>query len=142
MLKNRWVQLACGVLCTVALSNMQYGWTLFVNPMQAATHWERAGIQVAFTIMIFVNTWLSPVEGWIVDRYGPRPVVMFGGLMTDDLVQFRVYGLMPGAYVLSASPMMMGMAVTTMMPTASVRTGTGSSWSFMPRSIWSVAATG
>ena len=82
MLKNRWVQLACGVLCTVALSNMQYGWTLFVNPMQAATHWERAGIQVAFTIMIFVNTWLSPVEGWIVDRYGPRPVVMFGGLMT------------------------------------------------------------
>jgi OFA family oxalate/formate antiporter-like MFS transporter len=82
VLKNRWVQLAFGVLCTVALSNMQYGWTLFVNPMQAATHWERASIQVAFTIMIFVNTWLSPVEGWIVDRYGPRPVVMFGGLMT------------------------------------------------------------
>lgn len=81
MLKNRWVQLAFAVLCTVALSNMQYGWTLFVNPMHAATHWERASIQVAFTIMIFVNTWLSPVEGWIVDRYGPRPVVMFGGLM-------------------------------------------------------------
>jgi OFA family oxalate/formate antiporter-like MFS transporter len=80
-LKNRWLQLAFGVLCTVALSNLQYGWTLFVNPMQAATHWERASIQVAFTIMIFVNTWLSPVEGWIVDRYGPRPVVMFGGLM-------------------------------------------------------------
>jgi OFA family oxalate/formate antiporter-like MFS transporter len=81
VLKNRWVQLTFGVLCTVALSNMQYGWTLFVNPMQAATHWERASIQLAFTIMIFVNTWLSPVEGWIVDRYGPRPVVMFGGLM-------------------------------------------------------------
>ncbi len=80
-LKNRWVQLTFAVLCTVTLSNLQYGWTLFVNPMQAATHWERAGIQVAFTIMIFVNTWLSPVEGWLVDRYGPRPVVMFGGLM-------------------------------------------------------------
>jgi OFA family oxalate/formate antiporter-like MFS transporter len=80
-LKNRWVQLAFAVLCTVTLSNMQYGWTLFVNPMHAATHWERASIQVAFTIMIFVNTWLSPVEGWLVDRYGPRPVVMFGGLM-------------------------------------------------------------
>lgn len=51
---------------------------------------------------------------------------MFGGLMTDDLGQFRVYGLMPGAYVLSASPMMMGMAVTTMMPTA-----TGSSTSMV-----------
>jgi OFA family oxalate/formate antiporter-like MFS transporter len=81
VLKNRWVQLVFAVLCTVALSNMQYGWTLFVNPMHAATHWERASIQVAFTIMIFVNTWLSPVEGWIVDRYGPRPVVMFGGVM-------------------------------------------------------------
>jgi OFA family oxalate/formate antiporter-like MFS transporter len=81
VLKNRWVQLTFGVLCTVALSNMQYGWTLFVNPMQSATHWKRASIQLAFTIMIFVNTWLSPVEGWIVDRYGPRPVVMFGGLM-------------------------------------------------------------
>ncbi len=61
---------------------MQYGWTLFVNPMHDARHWEKAGIQLAFTIMIFVNTWLSPVEGWFVDRFGPRPVVMAGGLFT------------------------------------------------------------
>ncbi len=64
------------------LSNMQYGWTLFVNPMHDARHWEKAGIQLAFTIMIFINTWLSPVEGWFVDRYGPRPVVMAGGVFT------------------------------------------------------------
>jgi OFA family oxalate/formate antiporter-like MFS transporter len=63
------------------LSNMQYGWTLFVNPMHDAMHWPNASIQVAFTIMIFVNTWLSPLEGWFVDRYGPRPVVMLGGFM-------------------------------------------------------------
>ena len=82
MLHNRWVQLTFMVLSTVMLSNMQYGWTLFVNPMHDARHWEKAGIQLAFTIMIFVNTWLSPVEGWFVDRYGPRPVVMAGGLFT------------------------------------------------------------
>jgi MFS transporter, OFA family, oxalate/formate antiporter len=81
LLQSRRVQLASMVLCTVMLGNMQYGWTLFVNPMRNATHWETASIQVAFTILIFVNTWLAPIEGWIVDRYGPRPVVMLGGLM-------------------------------------------------------------
>jgi OFA family oxalate/formate antiporter-like MFS transporter len=81
-MKNRWVQLAFGVSCTVMLSNMQYGWTLFVNPMHDAMHWTQASIQIAFTIMILVNTWLAPIEGWFTDRYGPRPVVMVGGLMT------------------------------------------------------------
>jgi OFA family oxalate/formate antiporter-like MFS transporter len=80
MMRNRWCQLTLGVLATVMLANMQYGWTLFVNPMHDANHWSRAGIQVAFTIMIFVNTWLSPVEGWLVDHYGPRPVVMAGAI--------------------------------------------------------------
>lgn len=79
-LQNRWVQLATMVLSTVTLSNLQYGWTLFVNPMRNETHWPTVSIQLAFTILIFVNTWLAPVEGWIVDRYGPRFVVMLGGL--------------------------------------------------------------
>jgi MFS transporter, OFA family, oxalate/formate antiporter len=77
---HRWVQLILAVFSTVMLANLQYGWTLFVDPMHDANHWSRAGIQLAFTIMIFVNTWLSPLEGWLVDRYGPRPVVMLGGL--------------------------------------------------------------
>src|SRR5215475_15019533 len=77
---NRWVQLALMVACTVMLSNMQYGWTLFVNPMQKENHWERAGIQLAFSIMILLNTWLAPLEGLLVDRYGPRRLVLFGGL--------------------------------------------------------------
>jgi OFA family oxalate/formate antiporter-like MFS transporter len=81
MISNRWAQLAAMTLCTIMLSNMQYGWTLFVNPMQSETHWQRAGIQLAFSIMILVNTWLAPVEGWLVDLYGPRPVVMLGGAM-------------------------------------------------------------
>jgi OFA family oxalate/formate antiporter-like MFS transporter len=68
------------VLATVALSNMQYGWTLFVNPMRAETHWATAEIQFAFSILIFLNTWLAPAEGWVADRWGPRFVVMVGGL--------------------------------------------------------------
>src|SRR5215467_7250496 len=77
---NRWAQLTLMVGCTVMLSNMQYGWTLFVNPMQKENHWERAAIQLAFSIMILLNTWLAPLEGLLVDRHGPRPVVMVGGL--------------------------------------------------------------
>ena len=80
MLQNRWAQLAVMVLATVTLSNMQYSWTLFVNPMRSETHWATAGIQLAFSILIFLNTWLAPVEGWVADRYGPRFVVMLGGL--------------------------------------------------------------
>ena len=68
------------VFATVALSNMQYGWTLFVNPMREENHWATAGIQFAFSILIFLNTWLAPAEGWVADRFGPRFVVMLGGI--------------------------------------------------------------
>jgi len=68
------------VLATVALSNMQYGWTLFVNPMREENRWQTASIQFAFSILIFLNTWLAPMEGWVADRRGPRFVVMLGGL--------------------------------------------------------------
>src|ERR1700691_3443927 len=78
--RNRWAQLVFAALATVMLANLQYGWTLFVNPMHDANHWSRSAIQVAFTILIFLNTWLSPFEGWLVDRYGPRPVVIAGGI--------------------------------------------------------------
>ncbi len=70
MLENRLVQLAFMVLSTVTLSNMQYGWTLFVNPMRNENHWATVGIQLAFSILIFLNTWLAPLEGWFADRYG------------------------------------------------------------------------
>jgi OFA family oxalate/formate antiporter-like MFS transporter len=78
---NRWVQLVVGVICMVMIANLQYGWTYFVDPMDAAHHWGRAGIQVAFTIFVATETWLVPVEGWFVDRFGPRIVVMIGGIV-------------------------------------------------------------
>ncbi|SOE99687.1 oxalate/formate antiporter [Burkholderia sp. OK233] len=81
ILGNRWSQLALGILCMGLVTNLQYGWTLFVRPMHETMRWNETGIQVAFTIFVLVETWLIPVEGWLVDRYGPRPVAAAGGLL-------------------------------------------------------------
>src|SRR5258708_38185663 len=63
------------------VANLQYGWTLFVNPIDDKYHWGRASIQVAFTLFVLIETWLIPVEGYMVDRFGPRWVVMIGGVL-------------------------------------------------------------
>ncbi|MDR5795191.1 oxalate/formate MFS antiporter [Caballeronia sp. LZ008] len=78
--QNRWVQLVIGIVCMGLVANFQYAWTLFVMPMDAKHHWGQAAIQTAFTIFIVTETWLVPVEGWLVDKFGPRPVVMGGAI--------------------------------------------------------------
>jgi OFA family oxalate/formate antiporter-like MFS transporter len=78
---NRWGQLAAGLVCMTMIANLQYGWTLFVNPIAQKFHWDVAAIQVAFSIFVATETWLVPIEGWFVDRYGPRWVVTFGGAL-------------------------------------------------------------
>ena len=77
---TRWLQLLFGIVCMVAIANLQYGWTLFVHPIHAKHGWSRPAIQVAFTILILAETWLVPIEGWFVDRFGPRITVLFGGV--------------------------------------------------------------
>src|SRR6184192_2122662 len=76
-----WTQLLIGIVCMVMIANLQYGWTLFVGPLDAKFHWGRAAIQVAFSIFVITETWLVPVEGWFVDRFGPRIVVLVGGVL-------------------------------------------------------------
>jgi OFA family oxalate/formate antiporter-like MFS transporter len=78
---GRWTQLVIGIVCMIMIANLQYGWNLFVNPIDAKFHWGRAGIQVAFSIFVLTETWLVPVEGWFVDRFGPRSVVTIGGVL-------------------------------------------------------------
>jgi len=78
---NPWVQLILGVICMASVANLQYGWTLFVNPIDAKYHWGRAAIQVAFTIFVLIETWLVPIEGYLVDRFGPKWVVLGGGIL-------------------------------------------------------------
>jgi OFA family oxalate/formate antiporter-like MFS transporter len=77
----RWLQLVAGIICMVMIANLQYGWTLFVGPIEEKYHWGRAAIQVAFTIFVLTETWLVPVEGWLVDRFGPKIVVFVGGVL-------------------------------------------------------------
>jgi OFA family oxalate/formate antiporter-like MFS transporter len=77
----RWVQLVIGIICMAMIANLQYGWTLFVTPIDAKFHWGRASIQVAFTIFVLLETWLVPIEGYLVDRFGPRLVVLVGGIL-------------------------------------------------------------
>jgi MFS transporter, OFA family, oxalate/formate antiporter len=77
----RWIQLFMGIVCMAMIANLQYGWTLFVNPIADKYHWTRAAIQVAFTIFVLTETWLVPIEGYLVDKFGPRPVVLIGGLL-------------------------------------------------------------
>jgi OFA family oxalate/formate antiporter-like MFS transporter len=77
----RWGQLAMAVVCMATIANLQYGWTLFVNPLADRFGWSHAGIQVAFAVFVLTQTWFVPVEGYLVDRFGPRPVVLGGGLL-------------------------------------------------------------
>jgi MFS transporter, OFA family, oxalate/formate antiporter len=78
---NPWTQLIIGIVCMAAVANMQYGWTLFVKPIDAKFHWGVEAIQVAFTSFVFFETWLVPVEGYLVDRFGPKWVVVGGGIL-------------------------------------------------------------
>lgn len=79
--RTRWLQLVIGVLCMALIANLQYSWTLFVRPMHDTMGWPEHSIQTAFTIFIIVETWLGPLEGMLVDRFGPRPVVASGAVL-------------------------------------------------------------
>lgn len=78
---GRWAQLVIGIVCMAMVANLQYGWTLFVNPMADTMHWTKAAIQVSFAAFVLTETWLVPLEGWLVDKFGPRPVVLVGGIL-------------------------------------------------------------
>jgi MFS transporter, OFA family, oxalate/formate antiporter len=82
---TRWGQLIACIVCMILIANLQYGWTLFVNPINKAHGWSLASIQFAFSVFIALETWLTPIQGWIVDtlgaRRGPKLMVAFGGIM-------------------------------------------------------------
>ena len=65
----------------VMIANLQYGWTLFVNPIDQKYHWGRAAIQVAFTIFVLTETWLVPFEGYLIDKFGPKVMVCGSGVL-------------------------------------------------------------
>jgi MFS transporter, OFA family, oxalate/formate antiporter len=78
---TRWGQLIFGIICMVMTANLQYGWTLFVNPIDSKHHWGRAAIQVAFSIFVLTETWLVPFEGYLIDKFGPSLMVSISGAL-------------------------------------------------------------
>src|SRR6266403_2200326 len=76
-----WAQLIIGIICMVMIANLQYGWTLFVGPIGDKYHWTKASIQFTFTIFVLLETWLVPAEGYLVDRFGPKWIVVIGGVL-------------------------------------------------------------
>src|SRR6266699_3455665 len=101
-----WAQLIIGLICMVMVANLQYGWTLLVGPIGAKYGWTKTAIQWTFTVFVFFETWLVPVEGYIVDRIGPRWMIVGGGLLAglswvmnsfaDSLGMFYFSGIVGG----------------------------------------------
>ena len=65
----------------IMIANLQYAWTLFVEPLQAGTGWKLSDIQFAFTLFILFQTWVQPLDGWLIDRLGPRGFISAAGLL-------------------------------------------------------------
>jgi OFA family oxalate/formate antiporter-like MFS transporter len=77
----RWLQLVLGIISMIMIANLQYGWTLFVGPINKQFGWTTASIQVAFSLFVLAETWLVPFEGYLVDRFGPKLLVFIGGIL-------------------------------------------------------------
>src|SRR5215472_17197313 len=105
-LGNPWMQLILGIICMVMVANLQYGWTLFVGPIGAKYHWTKPAIQTTFFRFVLFETWLVPAEGYIVDRIGPRWMIVGGGILAglswvlnsfaDSLGMFYFSGIVGG----------------------------------------------
>ena len=80
-MKNRWMQLVGSLVAMVMIANLQYAWTLFVKPMQTSTGWTLSQIQWAFTLFILCQTWVQPLEGWLIDKIGPRLFLTIAGVL-------------------------------------------------------------
>jgi MFS transporter, OFA family, oxalate/formate antiporter len=107
ILDNRWAQLTLGVVCMMAISSPQYVWALLTKPMLAAFGVKLSQLQVTFSILIVFQTFLAPVQGYLIDRFGPRLLLSIGGALTglswilasqaSDLSHlYLTYGLLGG----------------------------------------------
>jgi OFA family oxalate/formate antiporter-like MFS transporter len=80
-LHNRWFQLCASLVAMIMIANLQYAWTLFVPSIQRGTGWSLSEIQWAFSLFIFFQTWAQPIQGWLIDRMGPRGFIAAAGVL-------------------------------------------------------------
>ena len=104
---TRWGQLGLGLICMMAISSPQYVWTLFTKPLGGALGVTPAALQVTFSLLIVLQTFFSPFQGYLVDRFGPRRLIALGGILTglswvlaahasSLLMLYLTYGLVGG----------------------------------------------
>jgi len=79
---TRWVQLLLGVIAMMAISSPQYVWTLFTGPLNAKLGTTLAEIQVTFSLLIVLQTFFSPFQAYLVDRFGPKLLISIGAIMS------------------------------------------------------------
>src|SRR5690349_587325 len=103
-LANRWVQLLLGLIAMMAISSPQYVWTLFTGPLNQKLGTTLAELQWTFSLLIILQTWCSPAQAYLVDRFGPRMLISIGALMSG------------GGWVLSPMSAISGRSIS---PTAS-----------------------
>src|SRR6476660_3176007 len=80
-INNKWFQLSASLIAMIMIANLQYSWTLFVQPLKSATGWKLSDIQFAFTLFILFQTWVQPFDGWLIDRLGPRGFITAAGVL-------------------------------------------------------------
>ncbi len=81
---SRWIQLLLGLVCMIVISSPQYVWTLFTQPLMASLRASLAEVQITFSILIVVQTFLAPCQGFLIDRFGPRLLLSVGGVVTGS----------------------------------------------------------
>jgi oxalate/formate antiporter len=81
-LNSRWVQLALGLICMMSISSPQYVWALFTKPIGAQLGVSLTQLQITFSILIVLQTFFSPFQGYLVDRFGPRLLLSLGAILT------------------------------------------------------------
>ena len=79
---TRWIQLGLGLIAMMAISSPQYVWTLFVKPFQTTTGGSLASVQITFSLLIVLQTWLSPLQGWLIEKFGARVLITLGCLLS------------------------------------------------------------
>ncbi len=81
-MNSPWFQLVASLVAMIMIANLQYAWTLFVGPMRQANGWELAQVQWAFTLFVLFQTWVQPLDGWLIDRLGPRRFITLAGILS------------------------------------------------------------
>ena len=81
MMNNRWFQLVASVISMIMIANLQYSWTLFVEPLRMGTGWALSDIGFAFTLFVLFQTFVQPLDGWMIDRLGPRWFISAAGVL-------------------------------------------------------------